>query len=287
MAGIQAYFDAFSNPDDVEAILPLGAIGLTLMVLKTILGDLPFNLSNASYEAAEQIKEDITDSKKGPLVSLLMKPFANKYGLAWITGFSTAIHTLWDFTGLLLCVPPQVFIKLYKEPAAFWTVMVLGTLLSIPLFAVNLIQTQYFEGKESEENLKGIMSEEQGQLLGEKKSFLFKLLDRFPRLKTPLRYGFYSQAPLHAFADAMPAILLLRYLMVDQASGLQAGVIVPIAFLVFLFSTAGTQCSEVKTSIRNYNKEFRFIGKSAPASEETSSVMNGGVTLRKFDMVDY
>lgn len=262
IAGIKAYGAAFFDPKHVEAIAQLGIIGFAIVALKTGLGDLPFNLSNASYEAAEEIKEKITASKAGPLISLLMKPCANKLGLFWICTIGTFVHTLWDFTGLFLCVPPQVFIKLYKIPLLFWTIIASATLGIIPVFAVNVIQTRYFEGKESEINLKAIMPKNQDPLLNpkkESKSMLHHILTCAPWLKTPIKWGFYTQAPMHAFSDTMPVILLLRHLLSDMSTGPKFGIIAPLALLVFIFSTVGSQYSEVKTSIRHYERDFCSI----------------------------
>ena len=256
IAGIKAFVAAFSNPDILEAILPLGRRGWALVVLKTILFDLPFNFSNASYEVSEEIKNDITQSKKVPLISVLMKPFAKKWAILWITEVGTLVHMIWDIVGLLLCIPPQAFLSLYRNPWIFWPVagVVIPSLLY--LMIVNGIQTRYFEGIESEINLKKsrLDSDEELDLEDESKSWLYKLLKRCPWLETPILWGFRTQGPVHGFGDTMPIIVLLRHVLRGYTKSRQVGIIFLPASFVFIGSTIGTYKSEVKTSLNRYKK---------------------------------
>jgi len=268
ISGIKAYANALINSGSpAQAILPLYSVGWTLVVLKTLLGDLPFMMSNGSYEAAEEIKKELTGSKEQPLISVIMKPWSRPIGIKWITTVGTAMHSLWDLVGLLLCIPPQAFIALYEEnPTAFWSIMSASFILSIPLVAVNLLQTRFFEGEESKRNLENIKSTPQSsRLLGDnqaEQSVLHRLLSKWPDLYKAIRVGFYTQAPQHAFGDAMPAILLLRHVMQSAEMGVQFAVITPLALSVFLFSTLGTHKSEVKESLWNLQQLFEQIRSS-------------------------
>ena len=269
ISGIKAFGDALinsGNSEKIQAILPLYGVGWTLVALKTLLGDLPFTMSNGAFEAAENIKEGITGSKEQPLVGAIMKPWAKPMGIRWITTVGTSMHSLWDMVGLLLCIPPQAFISLYENPTAFWSIMLTTSIVSIPLIIINLLQTRFFEGEESERNLKGInKTTENSALLADnqtEQSVLYRLLSKWPNLYKIIHAGFYTQAPQHAFGDAMPAILLLRHVMQSAERGVQLGVITPLALSVFLFSTLGTHNSEVKESLWNLQNLFGEIKRS-------------------------
>ena len=280
IAGLKAYINALSNPNKVQSILPLGVIGLILMAIKTIFCDLPFIFTSAAYGASEEIKNDITESKEGPFVSLLVKPLlANKFGILWTTVVGTASHSLWDLTGLLLCIPPEVFIAGFKHPTIFWPVLAASAIPLMLLTIINLTQTRYFEAKESEINLKSLMPDPYVPLRPkpkEGKDFLYKVLEYLPWLKQPFLYGLYSHGFVHACGDAMPALLSLRNTIPGSVAK-QLLIATLVALLIWLGSAIGTHCSEVKYSRHHFKNEFRFIGekKTVPVGPESK---NSGMT---------
>ena len=287
IAGIKAYFKAFINSSQDDSITPLSIIGITCVLVKTLFFDLPFNFSNASYEAAEQINQDIRGTKQDPCISIIMKPFANKYGIAYIRLLGTFVHTMWDFSGSLLIIKPNYIIALYKSPALFWriffwTAFTISIPYNIALFTINLIQTLFFEGEESRKNLTAMTQNIQENW---KSHWYCNLLIDHTWLKNLVALSFFTQAPVHGLTDAMPVFLLLGQLL-PNISIIEFGVIPIITLVVFLSSTIGTAYSEVRTSIRHFKATLKAYGAERERRRPLTKIEKDQRALEKLNLIE-
>lgn len=274
VAGLNAFLQNSS-----QSILPPGYIGVLIFALKTFLLDLPFDGTSAIFEAGEEIKEAFTNSKAGTLLGQWLQPIAKRPFLHapfifWIQTAGTANHTATDVIGFVVSLISLLSMKwsqlgtaegLDETPSLCYPLAVTSAML----FVVNCIQTLYFEAAESTHNMKMISDSdkpyEATPLLftpPKEKTIVRTLLTKTPWLKTPLKWGFYTQAPLNAFGDLMPAVLLLQDIFDRHDASNTAlcyTMISIIATLVFIGSCKGTFDSEVATSIWRYKREFSDI----------------------------
>lgn len=269
MTAMEVLYKTFKDPDNTSPIETLNGVWFVAFLIKCFVIDIFFDMTNIDYEPAEEIKKKFTGSKTGPLASLLIKPLSKplllKPVITWINTAGVISHTLTDYCGTLLSLPPMVYVHLYQSPELFWPLFSVIALISLPLLFVNYVQTLYFEAKESEMNLKNINPEkdftEIYPLLAEKedkRTFLHLLLDKAPWLTKPIRYGFYSHPVMHAGSDTLPVVLLLRdmFSRLGISAGIQAAIIIPAALFVFGSSAIGTLHSEVTEAMEHYKEEF-------------------------------
>lgn len=272
IAGLNAFFNNSS-----DSILPPEGIGLTIFALKTLLIDLPFNGTNAIYEANEEIKKIFTDSKAGPLLSRLLRPIAASPTLffafiKWLQIAGVGVHTISDITGFALSIPsllsfipsmPQV--DTVKSFVATPGLMYPIILISVTLYVFNYIQTLYFEGKESEINVSRLRPYNRFRSSSSTKGnrVIRKGLTMFPASKRIISVGFLTQAPLHGFGDLLPTVLLMRDLFERHDSAktpFNIFLMISLSILVFTGSCLGTYHSEVKTAVDHFNNDFKDIG---------------------------
>jgi len=284
VAGLNAFFKNSS-----QAILPPGSIGITIFMCKTFFLDMPFDGTSAIYEASEEIKEMLTDSKAGTLLSQFFRPLAVRPSLLlifnfWIQTAGVCNHTGSDTIGFILSVPSLLSIipgvppvdtinDFTSSPGLMYPLLTIAAVL----FVLNCIQTLYFEATESKNNLNNLDDSQskydchpliyrnKTKKNDPQRSVIRKLLLWAPRLKKPIRYGFYTQGPLHAFGDLMPVVLLLRDLYDRHniaTAPLSITSIIILSAIVFVGSCWGTHHSEVTTAIHHFDEEFRDINPS-------------------------
>lgn len=274
ITAIQAMIDNLKDPSHNYPTVPLNIWSGSILFFKTFLVDIPFDMTNADYEACKEIKQDITDSDAAPLASIFVKPFSGspiyRPTILWLKSFGAASHVATDFLGLLLSVPPPLIIEFHKKaPDIFWISIEIVALISIPLLFVNYIQTLYFEGKISENTLKRSGAEatpyEETSLLTRPRrgpNFLRTLLNWMPILKQPIYYGIYTQSFIRAGGDVMPVVLFLRDMFHRNdwsSSSVKIPMIATLAFFVIVSSFLGTLYSEVKEAAKHYKKDFENI----------------------------
>jgi hypothetical protein len=273
LACAKAMVMTFDDPTQDAPILPLSTLGLTLLFIKTILIDLPFNATNAFYETGEEIKKKATGAKAGSWISRPVSFFSTgwryKPALYWIKTAGVFSHGLDDFLGLLLTVPPSALIRLYDMSAQFWVVISTSIVVLIPVLYVNYIQTKYFEGAESEGNMRRCQpyDEELARmplvwLAKADKASESKKTHALPCLNSRftkwIRCGLYTQGPFHAFGDVMPVVLFLRDIAsrAEWSESTLLVVAIPLAIVVFFGSCFGTHYSEVTSAIARFDEDF-------------------------------
>lgn len=236
-----------------HTIVPLNGLETLLVVLLTLMVDIPFNATNAMCAASEEIKKSITGSEANALIYKMINPMTNnKISTFWITRIGALSHTLNHTLGMLLCLPPKFILNAAKKPFSFFLFIVGSGILIFSLNTINFFQTYLFEGKESERNLKKVADNDKTSLNTENKKI------QLPRWRYILfRNALYTQGPLHGFCDMMPVIFFLQRLLVH--SSVKIGVTISTATFQFLASSLGNHFSEVKSAMNEIEKKFEVF----------------------------
>ncbi|MCB1827650.1 MAG: hypothetical protein KDH94_04410, partial [Coxiellaceae bacterium] len=280
ITALQVQYRTFINPDDTDPIEPLTLFSWGLFIFQTILVDLFFDFTNIDFEPAEEIKYSFTGSKSGALITSIVKPIAKpplfKPAFSWICTAGVLSHTLSDYLGTLLSIPPTAYASLYtNHRTSFIAIAVVISIVSVPVLFFNYVQTLKFEAEESKENMLRVSEENEiysrYPFLTEtaKPSRIDRVLSNLsPLSKKIIRYGFYTHPFMHAGSDALPVILLLRDLFdrADVSTNVQIGVITPLALFVFASGWLGTLYSEVSEAIKHYKEQFEEESSAADHS---------------------
>lgn len=264
ITAIQATIDSIQDPANSYPMAPLNKWTGAILLIKTILIDWTFKMTNADYNACENIKEEVTDSKAVPLISLFIKPFSKKTfykpTMAYLRTVGVLSHIITDYTGMLLSIPVSIALALFRNsPRLFWTITGIALLISTPILFVNYMKALYFEAKQSEKNIKRLNPSLPRNM--HTTNFLRKLLEWQPKLKKPIHSIFYCQGPIQGGSDIMPVILFMRdfFHRHHWSSTSEAAITVPLALFVFMSSAIGILYSDIDTAIVNYRTDFADI----------------------------
>ena len=256
----KAWVTSLVDPNNQVPILPATKEEfLLILIVQTILIDFPFSATNAFYETCEAINKP-TPWIAGP-VRFFSRGCRHRCLLFWIKSIGVLSHVLGDLLGIILLVPPSWLIRLHEKHKQFWGAM--GTIIVVLLlqFFISFLQTLYFEGKESEKNLKKVGAGGEGTpLIPARAQNNANCLSRLfsGRCNRFIRTSFYSQGIFHALGDVMSVVLFLRDIAHrgdwPQRSLLAA--LIPSAVIVCWCSFWGTHYSEITSAIAEFDEDF-------------------------------
>lgn len=240
MQAMIAWYQAFQSNRYIQ--LQRLPTPVFLMVLAyTAICNIPFMLSNEIHECCEHISPTGAQNKTLPTHKLL-KPFSN-LGEAFnktVVWLGSITHSIESLTSLFMVIPPQTMVRLFQL-SQFYILLGLSGLGGVAalFFTVHLIQTLFFEGHYSTENLSDITGEhcEEPEIENDTQ---YHILNATTKL-------LWTQSLLHAIDDALPIVALTATLGFGPAA-------YALGIIATTISYFGTQMSEVYRATKESRK---------------------------------
>lgn len=232
MQAMLGWYQALKQNKDLEIKrLPLGIfVGV---IAYTILCNLPFMLSNEMHQACEELDPAGKKNKTLP-TNTLLKPFialSNRWLNGLIIWLGSFTHSLESLTSMFMMIPPQSLIKLFTYGQLYFVLGMSGLgIIAALFFSVHLVQTLFFEGDYSKNNLKNISGADLGKLEIQNKAQYLVL--------SGSSYLLWTQSILHGLDDSLPIVALLSTLGFGYTAYI-------IGLVTTIISMLGTQMSEV------------------------------------------